>query len=81
MPRESGRFWKRGESQPYRDSKPGPSSPSIVTVLPTLSRFPVTCLQAYSVNSKTNETESLKCLIKVRGRNVSSKSVAPLPEF
>lgn len=74
-------FGKGANLTPTEIRNPARLARSIVTVLPTLSRFPVSCLQAYSVKSKTNESESLKCFMKVRGRNVSSKSVAPPSEF
>ena len=68
LPRESGRFWKRGEYlTPTEIRNPDRLARSIVTVTTTLYRFLVCCLHAYFVNSKTNETECLKCFMKVRG--------------
>jgi len=61
-------FGKGANLTPTEIRNPDLPVRSIVTVTPTLSRFLVSCLQAYFLNSKTNETERLKCLMKVRGR-------------
>lgn len=67
--RESLDVFEKGANLTHTEIRnPDLLARSIVTVTPTLSRFLVTCLQGYSVNGKTNETESLKCLAKVRGR-------------
>jgi hypothetical protein len=61
-------FGKVANLTPTEIQNPARLARSIVTATLTLSRFLVSCLQAYPVNSKTNETESLKRLMKVSGR-------------